>query len=73
MKSYMEFKKEILSHYPDATSEYVYSIRDMDMLIGEWQRLSFNNMTKLSEFHLQFIAITNWIISQKQLSNLEQK
>ena len=35
MKSYLEFKKEILSHYPDATGEYVYSIRDMDMLIGE--------------------------------------
>ena len=30
-------------------------------------------MTKLSEFHLHFIAITNWLISQKQLSNLEQK
>ena len=63
-KSYLEFKKEMLSHYPDMTGKYVYSIRDMDMLIGEQQHLGFNNMTELSEFHLQFIAITNWLISE---------
>ena len=34
-KTYLDFKTEILSHYPDATGEYVYSIRDMDMLISK--------------------------------------
>ena len=72
-KTYLEFRTEIPSHYLDATREYIYSIRDMDMLLGEWQCLCFNNTTKLSEFHLQFIVITNWLISQKQLSDLEQK
>jgi len=72
-KTYPDFKNEILQHYPDATGEYVYSIRDMDVLIGERQRLGFTNTTELSDFHLQFMSITNWLINQHQLSDLEQK
>ena len=34
-KSYQAFKDAILTHYPDAASDYIYSICDMDMLIGE--------------------------------------
>ena len=36
-KTYKEFKDAILIHYPDATGNFVYSIRDMDLLIGERQ------------------------------------
>ena len=35
LKTYQAFKDTILSHYPDATGDYIYSIRNMDMLIGE--------------------------------------
>src|SRR5271155_859616 len=33
--TYQTFKKAILSYYPDASGDFVYSIRDMDSLIGE--------------------------------------
>ena len=35
--SYKEFKDAILDRYPDTTGDFTYSIRDMDLLIGERQ------------------------------------
>ena len=34
-KTYNDFKDAILVHHPDASGNFVYSIRDMDLLIGE--------------------------------------
>jgi hypothetical protein len=34
-KTYQDFKDAILVHYPDASGDFVYSIRDMDLLIGK--------------------------------------
>jgi hypothetical protein len=31
--TYNDFKKAILSHYPDTTGEYLYSLADLDTLI----------------------------------------
>ena len=72
-KTYKEFKDAILIHYPDATGDFVYSIRDMDLLIGERQRLGINSTKDLSDYHLQFVAITTWLISKGQLGDLEQQ
>jgi hypothetical protein len=41
--TYKNFKDAILIHYPDATGDYNYSIRDMDMLTGERQRLGIQS------------------------------
>ena len=72
-KSYDAFKAAILVHYPDASGDYVYSLRDMDLLIGERQRLGISTTTELSEYHLKFISITSWLIEKKQLGTLEQE
>jgi hypothetical protein len=72
-KSYQQFKDAILVHYPDASGDFVYSIRDMDLLIGERQRVGINSTKDLSDYHLQFIAITTWLISKGQLGDLEQQ
>jgi hypothetical protein len=72
-KSYKDLKDAILIHYPDATGDYVYSIRDMDMLIGERQRIGINTKSDLSTFHLQFLTITTWLIQKNQLGDLEAK
>ena len=71
--SYDDFKKAIMAHYPDATGDFVYSLRDMDLLIGERQRLGIATAKDLSDYHLQFIAITTWLIEKKQLGDLEQQ
>jgi hypothetical protein len=72
-KTYQDFKDAILVHYPDASGDFIYSIRDMDLLIGERQCLGINSTKDLSDYHLQFIAITTWLISKGQLGNLEQQ
>jgi hypothetical protein len=72
-KTYQNFKDAILVHYPDASGNFVYSIKDMDLLIGERQCLGINSTKDLSDYHLQFIAITIWLISKGQLGDLEQQ
>lgn len=72
-KSYADFKAAILVHYPDASGDYVYSLRDMDLLIGERQRVGISTTTELSDYHLKFLAITSWLIEKQQLGTLEQE
>ena len=72
-KIYNDFKDAILVHYPDGSGNFVYSIIDMDLLIGERQRVGITSTKDLSNHHLQFIAITTWLISKGQLSDLEQQ
>ena len=72
-KTYAHFKAAILVHYPDASGDYVYSLRDMDLLIGERQRLGISNSVDLADYHLKFLAITTWLIEKAQLGTLEQQ
>ena len=55
--SYEECKNAILDQYPDATGDFTYLIRDMDLLIGERQRVGLATMQDLLDYHLQFLAI----------------
>ncbi|KAF8801225.1 hypothetical protein BYT27DRAFT_7072500, partial [Phlegmacium glaucopus] len=72
-KTYDQFKAAILVHYPDADGDYVYSLRDVDTLIGTHQRLGITTTNDLSEYHLRYVAITTWLIEKQQLGDLEQK
>ena len=72
-KTYLEFKTAILVHYPDMTGDYVYSLRDMDSLIGERQRLGITTTIDLADYHLKFLSITSWLIEKQQLGSLEQQ
>ena len=72
-KTYKDFKSAILVHYPDASGDYVYSLRDIDTLIGERQRVGISNTLELTDYHLKFLAITSWLIEKQQLGTLEQQ
>ena len=72
-KKYNDFKDAILAHYPDAIGDFIYSLRDMDLLIGERQRVGINLPADLADYHLKFTAITQWLIDKKQLGELEQE
>ena len=69
-RTYTNFKDAILVHYPDASGNFVYSIRDMDLLISEHQHIGISSTKDLFNYHLQFTAITTWLISKGQLGNL---
>ena len=56
--SYEEFKKTILYHYPEASGDFFYSISDMELLISERRRKGITSARDLSDYHLEFLAIT---------------
>lgn len=70
-KTYNNFKKVVLSYYPDMSEELRYSLHDMDYLVGEQYCLGILNINNLSYLHLQFIPITMWLINKNQLRDLE--
>jgi hypothetical protein len=71
--SYNQFKKAILVHYPDAAGNFIYSLRDMDIPIRERYRKGIMTSVDLSDYHLQFVTITSWLIEKNQLGILEQQ
>ena len=71
--SYQDFKQAILVHYPDTSGDFIYSLRDMDSLIGERQPIGINSTQDLSDYHLQFMLITTWLKEKKHLGELEQQ
>ena len=50
-----------------------YSLSDIDNLIGERLRLGINSEDGLADFHMRFLAITDWLVDKRQLSDLEQQ
>ena len=50
-----------------------YSLSDLDILIGEQLRLGIHSADGLADFHMRFLAITNWLIDKQRLSDLEQQ
>jgi hypothetical protein len=71
--SYNQFKKAILVHYPDAAGNFIYSLCDMDILIRERYQKGIMTSMDLSDYHLQFVTITSWLIENNQLRTLEQQ
>ena len=73
VSTYAQFKDTILLHYPNAGSNYTYSLRDLDSLTGDQYRTSIHSTNDLSDYHMQFMAITNWLIGKNRLGPLEQQ
>src|ERR1700678_1379625 len=70
--TYADFKDAIMEFYPEA-AEFLHSITDIDSLTDERQRLGMTTVQDLSDYHLQFMAITTWLIKKGQLCELGQK
>jgi hypothetical protein len=70
--SYEEFVKAIRALYPGANEGEKWTIADMDKTIGERARLKIINITDLGEYHRCFLAITTFLISKGDISEVEQ-
>src|SRR5277367_2933848 len=71
--SYAEFKAAILSYYPEASNDFAYSFRDLELLICEYQRSGIATVANLCDYHRRFIMISTWLIARKQSDDLEQR
>ena len=72
-KTYAKFKAGILYFYPDASEDDRYSLSDIDILIGERLRLGISSINDLADFHMRFLAITNWLVDERGFSDVEQQ
>src|SRR6202522_738607 len=70
--TYADFKDAIMEFYLEA-AELLYAITDIDSLTDERQRLGMTSVQDLSDYYLQFMAITTWLIKKGQLCKLGQK
>jgi hypothetical protein len=70
--TYADFKNAIMEFYPEA-AEFLYSITNIDSLTDKRQRTGMTTVQDLSDYHLQFMAITTWLIKKGQLCELGQK
>jgi hypothetical protein len=70
-KTYAEFKTEIHKFYP-GSSNNVFTIHHLDMLIGEHMQLGICNVTELGNFHLQFRTISKYLIDKRRMSQAEE-
>jgi hypothetical protein len=55
-----------------ATHDRKYNVSDLDMLIGERQRLGIRSLNELSEYHLRFQAVTSYLLEKKLIGEVEQ-
>ncbi|KAF9538176.1 hypothetical protein CPC08DRAFT_651529, partial [Agrocybe pediades] len=64
------FKKAVIESYTDQTRKY--SVSDLDMLIGERQRLGIRDLHDLTDYHLRFQAISTHLIANKRIGDVDQ-
>jgi hypothetical protein len=65
--SYSDFKEAILVFY------FVYSLRTMEQLISDAQSIIISTSSQLCEYHMQFLAVTSWLIKDQQLDSFGQE
>ena len=65
--SYNDFKDAILVFYG------VYSLRSLGLLISETQQVPISTTSQLCDYHMQFLAITSWLIKKGHLDYIDQK
>ena len=71
-KSYINFKDAIIDHYPDASGEFLYSLHDIDALIGERYQIGIRTLNDLIQFHNQFEAIMSWLLDKNHIGTKER-
>ncbi|KDR69122.1 hypothetical protein GALMADRAFT_230903 [Galerina marginata CBS 339.88] len=69
-KTYDDFKKAIISGYIDEKRKY--SVSDLDLLVGERQRLGIHSQIDLTNYHFRFQAISSHLIESKRIGEVDQ-
>jgi len=70
LKTYNDFKKRLCEVYNQVNLRYI--LPDLDRLVGERQRLFMRTLQDLSEFHLQFNTIAQYLTTAGLISQREQ-
>ena len=70
-QNYDAIKEEMYKLYP-SLSNNVYTVHHLDTLVRQCTCLGIKSAAELGEFHLQFWAISKYLISKNRMSQAEQ-
>lgn len=73
LSSYAAFKAVVLKHYPDTEGEFVYSNRDIEILVAAQVAAGIHTTDELMAFHLKFVTISTWLIDKELSGVIEQR
>jgi len=68
-KTYKDFKDRLYELYNQSSLRYI--LADLDRLVGERQRVGMRSLQDISEFHLQFITISTYLLANSLVSTRE--
>lgn len=71
--SYSEFKTAVMDSYPGAEVTRKYNLSDVTELTDKWRREGITTSQGLGEYYRDFRNITNYLIGQSRLSEMEQR
>ena len=69
-KTYKDFKDRLFELYNQISSRYI--LPDLDRLVGERQRVGIRSLQDLTEFHLLFNEISNYLLTHSLIAAREQ-
>ena len=72
IKTYDEFKAEILKLYPGSTNDRTFTMQDLDALIGQYAWTGIRSAAELGEYHRQFLLISRYLVSKNHMATQEQ-
>ena len=70
-QNYNVFKEEIYKLYPSLSND-IYTVHHLDVLVGQCTHLETKSAAELGKFHLQFWAISKYLISKNQILQAEK-
>ena len=71
-KTYNDFKNTILAHYPESSGKFLYSLSDIDILVGNWFHNGIRTLEDLTDYHNQFEAISLWLLEKCHIEKIWQ-
>ena len=71
--SYGEFRRAVINSYPGAEATRKYNLRDVTQLTEKWRRDGIATTQALGEYYRDFRNITNYLIVQRRISEMEQR
>jgi len=61
-KTYDEWKKAVLTLYPEVMEDCKWSMADLDQLLGSTSHMGIMNLDEYAEYYRKFFTITQFLI-----------
>ena len=59
-------------HYPESSGEFLYSLSDIDILIGDQFHNGIRTLKELTDYQNRFKAISSWLLEKGHIEKLWQ-